>query len=487
MKDARHKRSRDPLLDERGTIRKAAPCIVALGYPARYEVGIASLGAQQVYRLLNEQPGVGCERFYADDLEARGGPRTLESALMPGNAAAVAFSIACETELAVVAGLLEACGLPPLCEHRHRGMPPVLVGGPLTLIDPWLVAPLADVVVVGDAEPSLHLWARALLESRDKEAFLAALGALFPGVWRPQRDAEPPLRAAADLSSLPARAAVWTPRSELSDLFLVEAARGCDRGCAFCVMSAKAKGACGMRPVPMEAVLEAIPQEAKGVGLVGAAVTDHEEIAAIVRRLSERGQRSSLSSIRADRLSDELARSLVAGGAQSLTLAADGSSERLRRSVHKGITEKTLTQAVHIAATAGIRNLKLYSMVGLPTETDEDIAEFARLCLDLGRIVRLSLAVQAFVPKPGTPLAASPMERQSVLRGRLRLLERLLQGRVRLSSTSPRLAALDAALAQLGPRAALVAVAASRGGRTFPAWRRALAEFAPEALCAIGL
>jgi radical SAM superfamily enzyme YgiQ (UPF0313 family) len=487
VKQKRNKRSGSPLADERGTIRKNAPCVVALGYPAPYEVGIASLGAQQVYRLLNQAPGVACERFYADDLLVRGGPRTLESSLMPGDATAIAFSVACETELAIVAGLLDACGLEPLAERRANSAPPVIVGGPLTLVDPRLVGPLADVVVVGDAEPSLTQMAECLAESEDKESFLSSLSSPLPGVWRPGLDAALPVRAMAEAVSLPAKAAIWTPRSELPGLFLVEAARGCARACAFCVMSGRTVGACGMRPVPVEDILAAIPEEAPGAGIVGAAVTDHPEMTSVVQHLVERGQRASLSSIRADRLDEALARALVKSGAQTLTLAADGSSERLRRSVHKGITATILRQAALIAANAGFRGLKLYSMVGLPGETDEDIAEFAALCLELGSALRLSVAVQPFVPKPGTPLAGAPMESPSALRHRLHLLERLLKGRIRLGTTSVRLAVLDSAILRLGPQAALAAVAAHRRGGTFAAWRSAIEEISPEIFCTSGL
>jgi radical SAM superfamily enzyme YgiQ (UPF0313 family) len=189
-----------------------------------------------------------------------------------------------------------------------------------------------------------------------------------------------------------------------------------------------------------------------------------------------RGHRVSLSSIRADRLTEQLTRSLVAGGLKSLTLAVDGSSEDLRRSVNKGITKDHLCTAVTIATAHGIRRIKLYSMVGLPFEQDADMEELAGLLKDLSAHLSVSIAVQAFVPKPGTPLANVPMLDLPAIRHRLQMLRRLLAGKVRVIPTSPRWSWLDWKIAHMGERAAHAAVEAHSHGGTFAAWKRAIAN-----------
>jgi radical SAM superfamily enzyme YgiQ (UPF0313 family) len=276
------------------------------------------------------------------------------------------------------------------------------------------------------------------------------------------------------LDRLPAIATGWSPRAELRDLFLVEAARGCARGCTFCVLAGSVRGRGAFRPVAAARVLAAIPAAAPGVGLVGAAVTDHPEIAEIVARIVATGRRAALSSVRADRLTPRLAALLVEGGLRTLTLAADGPSERIRAEIRKGLTADDLERAAAIAAGAGIRQLKVYAMVGLPGETDDDVAELAALLRRMAPGLELTAAVQAFVPKPGTPLAGAAMAPLPDLRHRLDLLKRLAGGRYRVSPTSPRWSWVDWKIAHAAALAGPIAVAAQRAGGGFAAWKAAI-------------
>jgi radical SAM superfamily enzyme YgiQ (UPF0313 family) len=464
----------NPLQDEQGTIRKQSGAMVALGYPAPYRVAASSLGLQTVYRTFNMVNGLSCARFFPP----REGPvvrplRVAESNRPVSDARAIAFSVACETELAVVAQLISAADLEPLAINRGRASPPVVIGGPLTFLDPHLVSGLADIVVPGEAETALVPLGEAIAICNSKEELLERAQTIS-GTWIPARQPDPPPQSFAPMDLLPATAATWSPHAEFKDLFLVEAARGCPRGCAFCVMSRRAGCKSKFRQVPMDRVLNCIPMEAKGVGLVGAAVTDHKQIEAMVNEIVNRGQRVSLSSIRADRLTENLARTLQRGGLQTLTVAADGSSERTRRSIDKGITAENLISAAKIARTVGLRGMKLYSMIGLPGETDADIKEFVELTLQLASIIRLTVAVQSFVPKPATPLAAVPMEDLTVLKKRLETLRKQLHKKVRLMPTSPRWSWVDWKLAHAGEKAARIAIEVGPENTEFGAWRRAI-------------
>ncbi|MCP4680002.1 MAG: radical SAM protein [Deltaproteobacteria bacterium] len=474
-----HRRSSpaSPIVDEQGTIHREAGTVVALGYPAPYRAGSVSLGAQTVYGAFNQVPGLSCTRFFLPGQGAVQRPLvSFETGRPVDEARAIAFSIACEAELIGIVELLVAADLEPLAEARGEVDPPVIIGGPLTLLDPHLVAPLADIVVVGEAEEALVPLGEALVATSGRGDLADALHDPPPGVWIPNRAAKPPSPAVAPAHLLPASAVTWSPHAEFKNLFLVEAARGCKRGCSFCVLSARACGRRPFTPVSVERILQTIPKGAPGVGLVGAAVTDHPEIVRIVDAVVKSGRRVSLSSIRADRLTDELARMLGKGGLRTLTVAADGSSERLRKAVHKGISAEHLLRAADIAKRAGIRGIKVYSMIGLPGEEDEDVLEFADLAIDLGGRLRTSVALQAFVPKPGTPLAQVKMTEEAIIRRRLDLVKRHVGGKVRIMPTSPRWSWLDWKLAHAGENAAPVAIAAYRKGGNFAAWRRAIKE-----------
>ena len=467
------------LADERGTLQGEASTTFALGYPAHYGVAMSSLGFQTAYRLLNGVEGLCARRFFLN--EDGSSPRplfTFEKKRAVADAHGIGFSIACETELLGIVELLTGAGLAPLAEERSDADPPVVIGGPLVAIDPRLVAALADVVVVGEAEAALAMVGQTLVACPRKMDFLAALGddegAVAAGIWLPSLHGDPCPPARTPLDELPAFSASWSPHAEFSDMFLVELARGCARGCTFCVMSARAARGCKFRTVPVERLLQTIPADVPGVGLVGAAVTDHPEIDEVVRRLVESGKRVSLSSIRADRLTSRLARLLHDGGLRTLTVAADGSSERLRKQLHKDISADALVHAARTAAEVGLKGIKVYNMVGIPGETEADLLEFAELLREMASITRVSATVQAFVPKPSTPLAGEEMTPVSVVRDRLAVLKKHCQGRVRFSSTSPKLSWLDWRLVWSGERAGHVAIAAHGEGGSYAAWKKAL-------------
>jgi radical SAM superfamily enzyme YgiQ (UPF0313 family) len=465
------------LSSESGTIFKEAGAQVALGYPAPYSVAVSSLGFQTVYRTFNQSPGLSCNRFF---FEANAIKRKRLVAFETGRpitrAAAYAFSIACETELYQLVELLLTAGLNPLADLRDDNDPPVIIGGPLTDLDPRLVAPLADVVVVGEAEESLPAMGKALNEVASKNDVLEILSKPLPGVWIPSLGQAPPEPAEAPIDMLPAKAATWSQYAEFKNLYLVETVRGCKRACSFCVLSARRDSKKKFRPVPVESILDSIPKDAPGVGLVGAAVTDHPEIEHLVGSIVDSGRRVSLASIRADSLTENLARLLVKGGLRTITLAADGLSDSLRKTIHKGVSRDDLVGAAAVASSAGIRGVKLYVMVGLPGETDGDVEEFCDLALLLSRSLRVSIAAQAFVPKPGTPMAGEKMESEIAIKHRLELMKKLLKGRAKLMPTSPRWSFVDWKLAHAGFSAAHVAIRAQSLGGGFSAWKRAIEE-----------
>jgi radical SAM superfamily enzyme YgiQ (UPF0313 family) len=473
----------DRLAAEIGTIRKQGALSIALVYPSPYTVGMSSLGYQTIYRELNSLPDVSAERaFLPDDARAARQSReplaTYESGRPVGDFPVVAFSLAYELELAGLVDCLDLSGIPAEAEERARNPgrhPLVVIGGPLTFSNPVPAGPYADVMILGEAETLMSVLVDAVRDTRDRAALLADL-ATRPGFYVPTLHGETlPAVAKTPDERLPAYSQIRTPNTELRDMFLIEPERGCHRGCTYCVMRRSTNG--GMRLVPPARVKSLIPDDARRVGLVGAAVTDHPGLPEILRHIVDTGREVGISSLRADRLDDEIVGLLKRGGYETLTTASDGSSERMRDVIQRKTKERHLLRAAELTRAHGLRQLELYMMVGLPSETDADIDECARFSLELAAIApRLALGIAPFVAKRNTPLDRSPFEAIDVVDARLARLRAALKGRVEIRPTSPKWAWVEYRLAQGGFAAGRAAAKATRAGGRFADWRRALAE-----------
>ncbi len=465
------------LQDEVGTIRKDAPLRVILVYPSPYRVAMSSLGYQTLYRLINDLPGACCERAVLERPTAAGPLLSLESGRRLGDASVLGLSVATESEVGLAARALEISGIPPLETDRRRGLadgryPLVVAGGPLTYADGSPLLTIADVVLAGEAEDSLTDLVALTAENLSIDELLDRCAEL-PGAAVAARGArQVDGFALAELSRLPAVGVITTPRAEFGDMFLVEPARGCPRRCSFCVMEPR-----GFRTASAADVLDSIPASAHRVGLVGAALGHHRELADIVETLVDDGRQVSLSSLRADRLDAELLELLVRGGLRNLAVAADGASERLRELVRKKVTADDLIRATTLAAEAGLRAVKLYAMIGLPTETDEDVRELTDLAARMSEHLPVSIAVSPFVPKARTSLAGAPFTPVPILRKRLNTLRAMIRGRVELRATSARAAWIEHAVASGGFEAGFAAIDAVRDGGSWSAWQAAVKRY----------
>ena len=276
---------------------------VALAYPSPYRAAISSLGYLQIYKAIQHEEGMACERaFLGDDGTEGDMPLTYEGRRPLAAFPVVALSVAYELELAGVVKLLEASRIPALCDQRHEGHPLIVAGGPLTFSNPLPLAAFADVIVMGEGDSLVIDVLRVIRDAASRDRALDGLSCL-PHVLVPSRHgAVLPAIARCSDDLLPAFGPISTTEAELSGMFLIETERGCSRGCTYCVMRRSTNG--GMRLVPKERLLGIVPRDAQRVGLVGAAVSDHPDIAEIVRTLAGRGAEVGLSSLRPDRLND---------------------------------------------------------------------------------------------------------------------------------------------------------------------------------------
>lgn len=474
------------LIDQRlaaevGRVDKDAGQRVALAYPSPYSVGMSSLGYQQIYRAIQGRDGVCCERVFLPDGADKAGspdfdpPVSYEGRRTLSEFPLVAFSVAYELELAGLLRMLTASKIPPLAAERDHRHPFILAGGPLTFSNPLPLAPFVDAIVIGEAEGVVDYVLDAILGTQTRAEALKQL-AEHPHVYVPSEhgDVLRPVGKCDD-AMLPARSAIRTPHTELSNMFLIEAERGCSRGCQYCVMRRSTNG--GMRVVPQETILDLIPDDAPKVGLVGAAVSDHPRITQIVQALADQGKGVGLSSLRPDRLKEPFVFALRDAGYRTLTTALDGISERMRELIERRGRIPHYEAAAERARAAGMKQLKLYLMLGLPGETDEDIDEGVEFISQLSKTIPIALGVAPFCAKRKTPLDGQGFAGVDVVDAKLNRLKRGLRGRATVRSTSAKWAWVEYVLAQGdGTEGKAVLEAVSRGGR-FADYKRAFATF----------
>ncbi|MBI2829659.1 MAG: radical SAM protein [Chloroflexi bacterium] len=481
------RKARRHLAREQGTIIKdwGGKLAVALVYPNSYFVGMSNLGIHALYHLLNSYPDIVCERVFWEK-ENTDKKKTLllsvESQRPLSDFAMLAFSISYELDYFNVVQVLRASGIPLYASERDERYPLVIAGGPCVMANPIPLTPFFDCLCNGEAEAIVPALLPLLSEgvAGERKALLKNLAAL-PGVYVPQEPPTGPVvrQFVRDLNSFPVHTTVLTPDTELGDLYLIEVERGCAWHCRFCL-------ACSIFfPMRVRSVESLLAQAQEGLkyrkrlGLVGADVADYPHIEELVQKLHEMGALVSVSSLRVKPLSTVMLREM-ARGTDTIALAPEAGSQRLRDIIRKGVTEDDILTAIDKVASEKIRRLKLYFMVGLPSETDEDISEIVQLVLKCKGILdrqksrcRISLNVSSFVPKAGTPFQWLAMESVPTLNRRLATLRNGLEPKgIQVKGESPAWSEVQAVLAVGDER--LAAVLADMKTFSLAEWRRAM-------------
>jgi len=471
-------RRKELLAAEIGTITREAPLKIGLCYPNPYRVAMSSLGYQVIYRIFNSRPFASAERIVLpDDPEEyrrrRLAPTSLETGRPLGDFDLLAFSVSYDLDIPGFFDLLDLGGVPIERKDRRDTDPPVLLGGPLTASNVLPFGPFIDAAVVGDGERAAEALLDALEAGGGRDAFMAR-AAEIPGVWVPELHGDRvPATQKVTVGALPAVGQIVTPHTELSNMFLLEASRGCPRFCRFCLVRSPESP---MREPEVEQVLSHIPDHAPRVGFVGAAVSEWRGIRQALKHVVDLGKGVGVSSLRADRLDEEFVDLLARGGYRTMTIAADAASQRLRGKMAKGLRTRHLVQAARLARGARLNRLKLYVIVGLPGETDEDIDELIALSHELSALLPLALGVAPLVPKLHTPLGDAPFAGIRPVDRTLKRLKRSLGGVATVRSTSARWAWVEYRMSQGDQTTGLAALEAWRQGGRFVDWKRALEE-----------
>jgi len=426
---------------------------VCLVYPNTYPVAMANLGFQAVFRILSEDPRVACDRAFLPDGDAAGWPRTLRSFEQErpvGDFDVVAFSISFETDYLNVLQCLRLAGIPWRSRQRGARAPLVVAGGPATFLNPEPLAEFVDLFLIGEAEEMLGEFVDRVLAVYDERGDL--VGVRYDGAG----DRRVVRRFVADLDRFATNSEVLAPEAVFGDMYLVETSRGCEWGCRFCAAGFM------YRPVRYRSLRTLRDSVARGlearstIGLVGAEMASLPGVSALCQDIAAAGGRPSPSSLKADVITPALAAALGRGGNRSVTVAPEAGSERMRRVINKNLTEPEILRAAEWLVGAGVESLKLYFMVGLPTETAADVAGIVALTASVrarlagARVGRVLVSINPFVPKPWTPFQWDPMEAIPPLRAKLAALGRELAalGGVDVEIESPREAYLQTLLSR---------------------------------------
>jgi radical SAM family uncharacterized protein len=461
------------LAKERGTVQKewGGKITVCLLYPNSYHVGMSNLGFQTLYQSLNAQDDVVCERAFLpdpEDLRVYRNTQTplfsLESQKPLSSFDILAFSISFENDFLNVLTLLELAHLPLESRLREGRYPWVIGGGVAVFLNPEPISDFFDLFILGEAEEVIGEFldvCRHTLsdkEKREKDYFLGNLSkvegvyvpkfyrvaysengkiaAMDPGPGFPRKVKR---RWVSKLDQFPTQSTLFTPDTEFSKMALVEMNRGCPRGCRFCAACFvyhpfRNRSLSLLESVSKEALLEE-----HRIGLTGTAVSDHPQLLPLCQSILSHQGGISLSSLRVDAVTPPLIQCLKEGEERTVAIAPEAGSERLRRMLKKGYKEEEILKTVDTLVANGVSQIKCYFLIGLPSETDEDVKEILHLAKRIRHHIlsgqkggrkrwRLVLSVNPFIPKPATPFQWAPLEDVGELKKKLKMIQRGVQG-----------------------------------------------------------
>ena len=492
--------------DSRVTINPHAEQKVAIVYPNTYFVGMSNLGLHIIYEEINLHPSSVCERIFLPEKKELDAYDKTKTPLMSVEMQrpmhqfdVVAFDVTFEMDYFHIPLMLRHGRVPVMSEDRTDFDPIVIAGGPCATFNPEPFADFIDAFIIGEGEGIVTAVLERIRKGREngesREETISALaqidGVYVPVLYTPRYDdnkrfvgydiadsAPKIIRRHFEPLTSGGETVIATNFTEFGAMYIIEVARGCGRHCRFCMA-----GYCFRVPRvrPLDILKEGVDRAeklGKKVGLMGAAISDYPEVDELVTYIRSKDMRYSCASLRADSLTQAVVDGLAESGQKTITIAPETGSERLRRVINKGISEENLRTAAQLSAKSGIQHMRLYIMIGLPTETDEDIDAIVGLAertqahmAEVGCKGRLTLSINPFIPKPFTPFQWMAMDHQKSVEKKLQYIKKSLQKnrRIEVLVESPKEAYIQGVLARGDRRLGkvLAACALDRGSKSF--------------------
>ncbi|MBW1616565.1 MAG: radical SAM protein [Deltaproteobacteria bacterium] len=425
------KQKKQHIKSERGAVIKNHKnrLKVALIYPNTYQIGMSNLGFQTVYKMINNFDHILCERVFLCK------NRTIESGRKISNFDIIAFSVSFETDYPNIYKILTEAEIPAFAKKREDNFPLIIAGGVACLLNPESIAPFIDAFLIGEAEELIPDFFKKIDRIGRLKSNLAWLARNIKGFYVPKfysfaynskgeiykRETiadipETIERVFAKNLALqePAQTSVLTPNTTFANTYLIEAERGCPYKCRFCAIGYIYGQPRYIRPDILKKTIKKASEWTRNIGLIGANISDIPSINKICEYTAANNIRLSFSSLRANSLTDRLAEALVTNLVKTATIAPDAGSERMRKIISKKLTEQDILNAAELLVKKGIPNLRLYFMIGLPFETDEDTDEIIKLSAKIKKVFleasrkqkkigKIAISLNPFVPKPFTP------------------------------------------------------------------------------------
>lgn len=383
--------------------KKNADYNIWMAFPGCYSFALSSLGYLHIFRLMDEMEEVNVERVYSDSTKTE---------IQFKDVNAIAFSSSFDLDFMSIFPMFDKYKIPYKTSDRDKNMPIIFCGGPVVTANPIPYKDFFDFMIIGDGEQLNTTVVTILADNKDKpKDEILKLLAKLNGVYVPTLNQEKIVKNSCKIENC-----VYTPilsdDAFFKDMFIIEISRGCANCCGFCMASYLNLP---VRFAPYENIIEAIDlglQYTNKIALLGAQVSIHPKFKQICEYIAQKVQKNpeiemSISSLRVDAVDDAMIKTLVSAHQKHVTIAIEAGSERLRKVINKNITEEQIKHTVETARLNGLKGVKIYAMIGIPTETQEDLNEMVRVAKELKQANKgfdISFAFSSFIPKPHTPL-----------------------------------------------------------------------------------
>jgi len=440
---------------------------IALVFPNTYHLGMSNLGYQSLYRILNASEDINCERVFLPDYKTliaqknNPGIASFETGSPLTSFNVIAFSLTFENDYINILSILKLANIPFFQTERNQSHPLIMAGGITTFLNPEPIADFFDLFFIGEAEENLEPLLKVIRKEHtqkkwgkpDLSKFTKIDSVYIPSGYEVSYknngkinnfDAKQgypktiPYSVSKNLNQFPSSSVLSTPLTEFSNMALLEVSRGCPRHCRFCAAGNVYQPYRLRNKKTIKNEIKELLNSTGKIGLLGSAVSDHPDLIEIIEFISENNGLVSLSSLRADKICDHTVSLLKKSGHRTFTIAPEAGSQRLRDIIRKDLSLDDILNAARVLSRHKIQNIKLYFLIGLPTEESADIDAIIDLTKQIKHayfneaknekgLNQIMLSINPFIPKPFTPFQWSSYDEIKILKQKLKKISNSLK------------------------------------------------------------